>query len=48
MAEGYSDTTFNLTLIEALRSFVIARHDNWDQFLVHFEFAYNSTVNAPT
>jgi len=32
MAEGYSDTTFNLTLIEALRSFVIARHDNWDQF----------------
>ena len=39
---------FNRTLIEALRSFVNARHDNWDQFLVHFEFAYNSTVNAST
>jgi hypothetical protein len=39
---------FNRTLIEALRSFVNARHDNWDQFLVHFEFAYNSTVTAST
>jgi transposase InsO family protein len=39
---------FNRTLIEALRSFVNARHDNWDNFLVHFEFAYNSTVNAST
>lgn len=39
---------FNRTLIEALRSFVNARHDNWDTFLVHFEFAYNSTVNAST
>jgi hypothetical protein len=35
-------------LIEALRSFVNARHDNWDEFLTHFEFAYNSTVNAST
>jgi hypothetical protein len=39
---------FNRTLIEALRSFVNARHDNWDAFLVHFEFAYNSTVNTST
>ena len=39
---------FNRTLIEALRSFVNARHDNWDTFLVHFEFAYNSTVNDST
>jgi hypothetical protein len=39
---------FNRTLIEALRSFVNARHDNWDEFLVHFEFAYNSTVNDST
>jgi transposase InsO family protein len=39
---------FNRTLIEALRSFVDTHHDNWDQFLVHFEFAYNSTVNAST
>jgi transposase InsO family protein len=39
---------FNRTLIEALRSFVNARHDNWDEFLTHFEFAYNSTVNAST
>jgi transposase InsO family protein len=39
---------FNQTLIEALLSFVNARHDNWDQFLVHFEFAYNSTLNDST
>jgi hypothetical protein len=38
---------FNRTLIEALRSFVNACHDNWDQFLV-LEFAYNSTVNVST
>jgi hypothetical protein len=39
---------FNHTLIEALRRFVNARHDNWDAFLVHFEFAYNSTVITST
>jgi len=39
---------FNRTLVEALRSFVNARHDNWDEFLTHFEFAYNSTINAST
>jgi len=46
-SNGQTDR-FNRTLIEALRSFVNARHDNWDQFLVPFEFAYNSTVNAST
>ena len=36
---------FNRTLIEALRSFVNVRHDDWDEYLVHIEFAYNSSVN---
>ena len=39
---------FNRTLIEALRCFVNARQDNWDQYLVHFEFAYNISVNPAT
>jgi hypothetical protein len=29
---------FNRALIEALRSFINARHDNWDTFLVHLWF----------
>ena len=39
---------FNRTLIEALRCFVNARQNNWDEFLVHFEFAYNISVNPAT
>lgn len=39
---------FNRTLIEALRSYVNARHDDWDEYLVHIEFAYNSSVNPAT
>ena len=39
---------FNRTLIEALRSFVNVRHDDWDEYLVHIEFAYNSSVNPAT
>jgi hypothetical protein len=39
---------FNRTLIEALRCFVNARQNNWDELLVHFEFAYNTSVNPAT
>jgi hypothetical protein len=38
---------FNKTLIEALRTYVSHRHDNWDECLLYFEFAYNS-VNPST
>ena len=39
---------FNRTLIEALRSYVTTRHNDWDEHLVHLEFAYNSSVNPAT
>ena len=39
---------FNKTLLEALRSYVNARHSNWDEYLPHIEFAYNSAPNAST
>ncbi len=38
----------NKTLLEALRCFVNARQDNWHEYLVHFEFAYNNSVNPST
>jgi hypothetical protein len=39
---------FNKTLIEALRTYVSHRHDNWDECLLYFEFAYNNSVNPAT
>ena len=33
---------FNKTLIEALRTYVSHRHDNWDECLLYFEFAYDN------
>ena len=39
---------FNRTLIEALRSYVGTRQNDWDEHLVHLEFAYNSSVNPAT
>jgi hypothetical protein len=39
---------FNKTLIEALRTYVSHRHDNWDECLLYFEFAYNNSVNPST
>ena len=39
---------FNKTLLEALRSYVNARHSDWDEYLPHIEFAYNSSPNAST
>jgi len=39
---------FNKTLLEALRSYVSARQDDWDTYLVYIEFAYNNSVNAAT
>ena len=38
----------NRTLVEALRSYVSNRHDDWDCHLPLIEFAYNNTVNAST
>ncbi len=38
----------NKTLIEALRTCVSHRHDNWDECLLYFEFAYNNSVNPST
>jgi hypothetical protein len=35
-------------LIEALRTYVSHRHDNWDEYLLYFEFAYNNSVNPST
>jgi hypothetical protein len=39
---------FNKTLIEDLRTYVSHRHDNWDECLLYFEFAYNNSVNPST
>ena len=39
---------FNKTLIEALRTYVSHRQDNWDECLLCFEFAYNNSVNPST
>jgi hypothetical protein len=39
---------FNKTLIEALRTYVSHRQDNWDECLLYFEFAYNNSVNPST
>ena len=38
----------NKTFMEALRSFVNARQDNWDELLVIYEFAYNNSINDST
>jgi transposase InsO family protein len=38
----------NRTLVQALRSYVSSRHDDWDNHLPLIEFAYNNTVNAST
>ena len=38
----------NRTLIEALRAYVNARHDNWSSHLLYFEFTYNNSVNPAT
>ena len=35
---------FNKTLMEALPSYVSARQDDWDTYLVYIEFAYNNSV----
>ena len=52
-ASGYATSNggqekFNKTLIEALRTYVSHRHDNWDECLLYFEFAYNNSVNPST
>jgi hypothetical protein len=39
---------FNKTLKEALRSYVSARQDDWDTYLVYIEFTYNNSVNTST
>ena len=39
---------FNKTLLEALRSCVNARYSDWDEYLPHIEFAFNSAPNAST
>ena len=39
---------FNLTLIEATRCFVMARQNDWDEYLDHFEFTCNISVNPAT
>ena len=39
---------FNKTLIEALRTYVSHRQDNWDECLLYFEFANNNSVNPST
>jgi RNase H-like domain found in reverse transcriptase/Integrase zinc binding domain/Reverse transcriptase (RNA-dependent DNA polymerase)/Chromo (CHRromatin Organisation MOdifier) domain len=36
------------TLKEALRSYVNTRHTNWDEHLVHLEFAYNNAIHKST
>jgi hypothetical protein len=38
----------NRTLIENLRAYVNARQNNWDDYLIPFEFAYNDSVSATT
>lgn len=38
----------NRTLVEALRSFVNTKHDDWDKHLPAIEFAYNNSVNPST
>ncbi len=35
-------------MIEALRTYVSHRQDNWDESLLYFEFAYNNSVNTST
>jgi hypothetical protein len=39
---------FYKTLIEVLRTYVSHGHDNWDECLLYFEFAYNNSVNPAT
>ncbi len=39
---------FNKTLIETLRTYVYHRQDNWDEYLLYFEFTYNNNVNPST
>ena len=39
---------FNRTLLEALRHYISAHHDNWEELLPYVEFAYNSQPNAAT
>ena len=39
---------FNKTLLEALRSYVNVRHDDWSSFLLPFEFTYNNSVSPST
>ena len=43
-----SQEKFNKTLIEALRTYVSHRQDNWDECILFFEFAYNNSVNPST
>ena len=38
----------NRTIKKALRSYVNARQDDWDQYLAPLEFAYNNARNAST
>ena len=38
----------NRTIKEALRSYVNAKQDDWDQYLAPLEFAYNNARNAST
>jgi hypothetical protein len=38
----------NRTVIEMLRAYVDPHQDNWDEFLVALEFAYNNSINATT
>lgn len=38
----------NKTFIEALRSFVNALQDDWDKYLITYEFAYNNSINEST
>ena len=38
----------NATFIENLRSYVNALHDDWDEGLIYYEFAYNASVNPST
>jgi hypothetical protein len=38
----------NRTIIEIIRAYISPYHDDWDQTLIHAEFAYNSSINATT
>eukprot|EP00961_Rhodomonas_salina_P083626 1123546-Rhodomonas_salina.3 len=38
----------NATFIANLRSYVSALHNDWDEHLVQYEFAYNASINPST